>query len=178
MLFCLSLTVYIIAHIALGVSRLCATLYDIVRQLLGTRFVPGRVSKGWEGRAEKEFREAGKKYTRAARCRCFPICCLRNGALWWPGKRMICPWMVFFVAGRHHAFPSFFDSLHYSTYWLGHYATSCDIVRHCATTFRGRFAPGRVTMTFCGARRTFHTRRTVRHSAKDLLSGKKLIDKG
>ena len=30
-----SLPVYIIARIALGVSRLCATLYDIVRQLLG-----------------------------------------------------------------------------------------------------------------------------------------------
>ena len=35
MLFCPSLTVYIIAHIALGVLRLCATLYDIVRQLSG-----------------------------------------------------------------------------------------------------------------------------------------------
>ena len=43
-------------------------------------------------------------------------------------------------------------------------ATLCD-------NFQGRFAPGRVTMTFCGVCRAFRARRIVRHPAKIPLSG-------
>lgn len=87
-----SLTVYMIAGIDLG----------IVRQLLGVRFVP-------------ECRGLPILQSRDTTIRNNHIACetvLRKGLV----KRMSCPWMVFFVAGLLHAFSSFFDSLHYSTY--------------------------------------------------------------
>ena len=61
-------------------------------------------------------------------------------------NRMYCPWMVFSDAGLHRAHSPFFDSLHYSTYSLGRLATLRDIVRHCATTFKGSIRVG-VQMT-------------------------------
>lgn len=100
-----SLPVYIIARIALGVSRLLATLCD----------------NFWGS------------------------VCAGQGMLSRPSLT------VYIIAGIDLGI-------------MRHRATLCD-------NFQGRFAPGRVTMTFCGVCRAFRARRIVRHPAKIPLSG-------
>ena len=120
-----SLPVYIIARIALGVSRLLATLCD----------------NFWGS------------------------VCAGQGMLSRPSLT------VYIIAGidlgimRYRPSLTVYIIAHIDLGVLRHCAASCDIVRQLSG---GRFAPGRVPMTFCGVYRTFRARRTVRHPAKTI----------
>ena len=120
-----SLTVYIIAHIALGVSRLLATSGD-------------------------DFLSSG---------------CAGQGMLSRPSLTVYMIARIDLGIMRSRPSLTVYIIAHIDLGVLRHCAASCDIVRQLSG---GRFAPGRVPMTFCRACRAFRARRAVRHPVKTI----------